>query len=133
MNFDHDFIGRDALIKLKDNPPRKLMTLVWNKEDVTDVFASLFRPETFEYMEMPRELLGNVSGSTVLVDDKIIGCAVSRCYSYWFKEMISLAILSKEYAIPGTAVEVKWGSEGYPLKIIRAVSRSSWGAWDSNN
>lgn len=124
INFDHDFIGRDALLKLKDSPPNQLVTLVWNEEDVTDVFASLFRPEPFEYMEMPRSLLGNVVGSTVLREGKTIGCAVSRCYSYWFKEMVSLGIVAKEHAAPGTVVEVKWGSEGSPVKIIRAVSTS---------
>ncbi|KAF4996668.1 hypothetical protein FDECE_12346 [Fusarium decemcellulare] len=121
INFDHDFIGRDALAKLKDNPPYKLVTLVWSKEDVTDVFASLFRPDPFEYMEMPRSLLGEVNGSTVVMGGKEIGCAVSRCYSYWFKEMLSLGILSKDHATPGTAVEVRWGSEGYPQKTIRAI------------
>ncbi|KAL6351896.1 hypothetical protein LRP88_14708 [Fusarium phalaenopsidis] len=51
VNVDHDFIGRDALAKIKDTPPNRLVTLVWNKEDVIDVYASFFRQETYEYME----------------------------------------------------------------------------------
>ncbi|KAJ3529058.1 hypothetical protein NM208_g9928 [Fusarium decemcellulare] len=121
VNFDHEFIGRDALSGIKDSPPNKLVTLVWNKEDVIDVFASLFRPESFEYMEMPRNLLGAVNGSTVSIGGKVIGCAVSRCYSYWFKDTISLAIIKTEDAVIGTDVEVTWGSAGSPQKIIRAV------------
>lgn len=122
VNLDHDFIGRDALAKLKADPPRKLVTLVWDKDDVADVFASLFRSESYEYMEMPRNLLGNVVGSSVSVGSQTIGYAVSRCYSYWFKEMISLGIVLKEHASPGTEVSVKWGSEGSKQKIIKAVS-----------
>lgn len=122
INFDHDFIGRDALSKLRDNPPNKFVTLVWNKDDVTDIFASLFRDEPYEYMEMPRALLGSVVGSTVSVGGKAVGCALSRCYSYWFKEMLSLGVLATEYSAPGTNVEVTWGSKGSPQKIIRAVS-----------
>ncbi|KAI8162584.1 Aminomethyltransferase [Colletotrichum sp. SAR 10_70] len=121
VNLDHDFIGRDALAKLKADPPRKLVTLVWDKDDVADVFASLFRSESYEYMEMPRNLLGNVVGSSVSVGSQTIGYAVSRCYSYWFKEMISLGIVLKEHASPGTEVLVKWGSEGSKQKIIKAI------------
>ncbi|KAF5633160.1 glycine cleavage system T [Fusarium tjaetaba] len=121
VNLDHDFIGREALSKLKEDPPRKLVTLVWDQEDVTDVFKSLFRSEPYEYMEMPRELLGNLKASTVLVGDEEIGFAPSRCYSYWFKEMLSLGVISTKYATPGTVVTVKWGSKGYPQKLIKAT------------
>ncbi|KAF4493005.1 hypothetical protein CGGC5_v001721 [Colletotrichum fructicola Nara gc5] len=121
VNLDHDFIGRDALAKLKADPPRKLVTLVWDKDDVADVFASLFRSKSYEYMEMPRNLLGNVVGSSVSVGSQTIGYAVSRCYSYWFKEMISLGIVLKEHASPGTQVSVKWGNEGSKQKIIKAI------------
>jgi glycine cleavage system aminomethyltransferase T len=124
VNLDHDFIGHDALAKIKDSPPNKLVTLVWNKEDVVDVFASLYRPESYEYMEMPRNLLGAVNGSIVSISGMAVGCAVSRCYSYWFKDTISLGIIKTEHAVPGTAVEVTWGSAGYPQKIIRAVRNS---------
>ena len=122
VNFEHDFIGRDALSKIKDAPPNKLVTLVWNKEDVIDVHASLYRSESYEYMEMPRGLLGAVEGSTVSMAGKTIGCAVSRCYSYWFKDTISLGIILTEHAVNGTVVEVTWGPKGSPQKIIKAVS-----------
>lgn len=118
---EHNFIGGDALSKIKAAPPKKLVTLVWNKEDVADIYASLFRSESYKYMEMPRGLLGALEGSTVSVAGKTIGCAVSRCYSYWFKDMISLGIIQTEYGASGTAVEVTWGSKGSPQKIIRAV------------
>lgn len=67
--------------------------------------------------------MGAVNGSTVSLAGESIGCAVSRCYSYWFKEIISLAVIRKEHAAPGIPVEVTWGSKGSPQKIIRAVSR----------
>ncbi|KAI9148993.1 glycine cleavage t protein (aminomethyl transferase) [Paramyrothecium foliicola] len=97
MNLDHGLIGHDALVKLKDNPPRKLVTL------------------SYEFMEMPRDLLGKVIGSTVLFGDEAIGCALSRCYSYWFKETLSFGIISTAHAAPGTTVEIKWSTEGSEL------------------
>ncbi|KAI1095557.1 glycine cleavage T protein [Rostrohypoxylon terebratum] len=121
VNFDHDFIGKDALRRIADDPPNKLVSLEWNDEDVVDTYASLFRETPYEYMEMPREAGGTLKGSSVYVGNDLVGCAVSRCYSYWFKKMISLGIVEREYAVPGTEVVVKWGAEGAPQKMIRAI------------
>ena len=43
----HNFLGREALIAEKKNggPDRQLVGLIWNKDDVIDVFASLFRDD----------------------------------------------------------------------------------------
>ncbi|KLP17436.1 Uncharacterized protein LW94_5412 [Fusarium fujikuroi] len=120
VNFDHDFIGKKTLKKIASDPPNALATLEWNSKDVTDVYASLFCNETQDFMEMPREWRG-VTGSGVYDDDRLIGCAVSRCYSYWFKKMISLCIMEVKYSTPGTEVMVKWGNDGSPQKMIRAV------------
>ena len=54
LNFDHDFVGRSALERLKDLPHRRKVTLIWNAEDVTRVFASLFSGgDRFKYMDIP--------------------------------------------------------------------------------
>ncbi|KAH7075087.1 glycine cleavage T protein [Paraphoma chrysanthemicola] len=121
VNFEHDFIGKDALKAIADDPPNALVTLEWNSEDVIDVYTSLFRADTLEYMELPRNAGGSVTGSRVCVNDAVVGCAVSRCYSYWFKKMISLCIIEKEHAVLGTEVLVLWGKENEPQKLIRAI------------
>ena len=43
IKFDHDFVGRKALEKEVANPRRKMVTLLWNTEDVMDVHASQFQ------------------------------------------------------------------------------------------
>jgi glycine cleavage system aminomethyltransferase T len=121
VKFDHEFIGRKALASMVDNQPNKFVALEWNSDDVVDVFASLFRPDSFDYMEMPR--FSTLAGDGVYIDGHLVGCAMSRCYSYWFKKMISHGIILARYAEPGTEVKVKWGSVGRPQKMIRAVSR----------
>ena len=40
IKFDHEFIGREALEPEVSNPKRTIATLVWNEEDVADVYAS---------------------------------------------------------------------------------------------
>jgi glycine cleavage system aminomethyltransferase T len=120
VDFGHEFVGKDSLAKVSEAPPNRLVTIVWNKDDVANVYASLFHNDSYEYMEMPRTC-GQIVASTVLHDGEPIGCAISRCYSYWSKEMISLAILRVEYAAIGTNVIITWGPDGGPQKLIRGV------------
>lgn len=121
VNFDHDFIGKHALQIEAAALPNHFVTLEWNSEDVTDVFASLFRDEPYDYMEMPRSNL--LTANCVYdIDGSLVGCATSRCYSYSFKKTISHCVINREYSKPGTEVQVKWGNIGRPQKMIRAVS-----------
>jgi glycine cleavage system aminomethyltransferase T len=54
IKFDHDFVGRAALEKEVANPRRKMVTLVWNTEDIMDVYASQFKPgEPYPNMDAP--------------------------------------------------------------------------------
>ena len=122
LKFDHDFVGREALEEKVANPRRQIVTLVWNEEDVLDVHASLFREgESYQYMELPRGGLGCVWGDRVLRDGEQVGITTSRCYSYFFRQMISLCPIAVECAEPGTEVEVIWGEPGFRQKTIRAT------------
>src|SRR3546814_7856808 len=40
VNFNHDFMGKAALEKIAQNPPRKIVTLEWNAEDVGSAYSS---------------------------------------------------------------------------------------------
>jgi vanillate/3-O-methylgallate O-demethylase len=121
IKFDHDFIGRTALVEEIANPRRKIVTLVWNNDDVLDVHASLFRKEdVYQYMEMPRDILGCMFADKVMRGSHIIGVSTSRCYSYFFREMLSLCVIDVEFAAPGTEVVVTWGRPGTRQKKIRA-------------
>lgn len=57
IKFDHEFIGREALVAEVEAPRRTLATLVWNSEDVIDLFGSFFRSGGTlpDFMEMPQE------------------------------------------------------------------------------
>jgi len=122
VKFDHDFIGREALEPEVHEPRRTMVTLVWNAEDVADVYGSLFRKNTipFQYMELPRNILGCVFADTVTKDGAHIGVSTSRCYSYYFREMLSLCVIDVTLATPGTDVQVIWGRPSGPQKTIRA-------------
>ncbi len=122
VKLDHDFIGREALEPEIANPKRTIVTLVWNSDDVAEVYSSLFRKDTpYQYMEMPRNILGCVFADAVLKDGQVVGISTSRCYSYYFREMLSLCVLDVSLCNPGADVTVVWGRPGSPQKNIRAV------------
>jgi vanillate/3-O-methylgallate O-demethylase len=73
-------------------------------------------------MEMPREYLGNMAADKVLDEDgHVIGVATSRCYSLYFRQMISLCTIDVAYSGIGTEVTVVWGNPGRRQKQIRAT------------
>src|SRR3954451_19716451 len=122
IKFDHEFLGRGALETEKAEPRRVLRTLVWNADDVQDVYASLFRPgENYDFMEMPRDQRGFMWADRVTLDGQPVGVATSRGYSYYFREMISLSTLDVAVSEIGTELIVHWGHPGGRQKEIRAV------------
>lgn len=122
IRFDHDFIGREALEREMASPRRAIRTLVWNPEDVIDVYASLFRKDpNFRYMEMPRDRRGFIWQDAVLRGGEPVGVSTSRGYSYYFREMISLATIDVAHSEIGTGLTVVWGEPGGPQKHIRAT------------
>lgn len=126
VNYDHDFIGKEALLKVKDNAPRKVVTLEWDADDIAEVFASQFRgTDVPEYDPIQEVLDGSApnmltNGDRVVKDGKDVGLAVGRTYAFYERRMISLAYVAPELAKEGTEVEVVWGVPGHPQKNIRA-------------
>jgi vanillate/3-O-methylgallate O-demethylase len=121
VSLDHDFLGRDALAREKQAPGRVLCTLEWDAEDVTDVYASLYRGGPhYTYMEMPRDQRGFMWADRVTRDGRDIGMTTSRGYSYYYRKMLSLATLDARQAEVGGDAEIVWGNPGDPEKVIRA-------------
>ena len=122
IKFDHDFYGRDALEREVAAPRRGIVTLVWNAEDVKDVYDSLFNAhdEPYDFMDWPRAQWFAMYASSVRSGGTEIGSTTSRGYSYYFREVLSHGVLDLEHTEPGTEVLVKWGDPGHPVKNVRA-------------
>jgi glycine cleavage system aminomethyltransferase T len=126
IKFDHEFIGRKALEKIKANPQRKMVTLVWNKDDVVDVYRSQFEPgEPYANMDEPEDTVfyGNWSyhADQVLKDGKLVGISTGRMNAYYYRKMISICSIDIGVSEIGTEVTVLWGEPGARQKKIRAV------------
>jgi vanillate/3-O-methylgallate O-demethylase len=98
-----------------------MRTLVWNADDVVDVYASIFgNDRPYDYMEMPRDQRGFMYADKVTKNGKVVGVSTSRGYSYYFREMLSLCALDVACCEPGCEVVVVWGKPDSPKKEIRA-------------
>lgn len=111
INFDHDFIGRDALEKMVDQPHRRKLWLRWNDEDVLKIFASqLGHGDRYKYMEVPNAYYSILPFDKVLVGDQLVGLSTYTVYTANVRGWFSLAMLDEDIA-DGTDVTVVWGEE----------------------
>lgn len=110
LKFDHDFIGREALEKMKDRPHRSKMTLVWDPEDVVRVFSSLFSEgDRYKFMDVPASHYATYPYDAVMSGDKQVGISCYPVYSSNFRRWISLCMLDPSVAEEGKALKVLWG------------------------
>ena len=115
VKFDHDFIGRPALARLAESPPRKKVTLVWNTDDVLRIFRSLLEPGVpYKYLDLPIADYGNMvqRDEVRTLDGKLIGLATYSGYSGNERKILSIALLDTEHATPGSEVTLLWGEPG---------------------
>jgi glycine cleavage system aminomethyltransferase T len=110
IDFDHDFVGRDALEEAVENPSREKVTLVWDDQDAIDVYGSLFQDgETNKYMEMPTPRWSACHYDEVFDGDEHAGVSVWTSYTYNEREMLSLGIIDVDRSDPGTELTLVWG------------------------
>lgn len=110
VNFDHDFIGRDALMEKKDLPHRHKVTLSWSSDDVIRIFASLFNEgERYKFMDIPASHYATYPYDTVTKNGNTVGISCYPVYTSNFRRWISLAMVDESVAAPGTEVTIIWG------------------------
>ncbi|NEK56729.1 aminomethyl transferase family protein [Geodermatophilus sabuli] len=112
VKFDHDFIGREALERVAENPPRRKVTLVWEKEDVLRVFGSLLDPGVpYKYIELPVADYGNMvqRDEVRTLDGRLVGLSTYTGYSSNERKILSLGLLDTEHATIGDQVTLLWG------------------------
>ncbi|MEC7763130.1 MAG: aminomethyl transferase family protein [Pseudomonadota bacterium] len=111
VKFDHDFIGREALEKMAEQPQRKKMTLVWYAEDVLAVNAGYMDDGDLptKNMDFPAAHYASYPYDLVTKDGRTVGISIAPAYSANERAWISLAVLDPEVAETGTEVTVTWG------------------------
>jgi glycine cleavage system aminomethyltransferase T len=126
IKFDHEFVGRAALERIVTEPHRRIVTLEWNQDDVVEIFSSQFNANDDEFMDFAANPIWTAHNSVVFSDDVVagddlVGISSGRVFSYFYRQMLSLALLKPEHAQIGDEVDVIWGRPGNRSKRIRAT------------
>jgi len=111
VKFDHDFIGRDALEQIDPESQRKKVTLAWNGDDVTKIFASLFETgeDPYQFLDLPIANYGASNFDSVLDSSgNVIGASLFTGYSTNERLVLSLGTVDPAVEL-GDEVTVVWG------------------------
>jgi vanillate/3-O-methylgallate O-demethylase len=112
VKFDHDFIGREALEKMVNQPQRKKVTFAWNSDDVVKVYQSLFKQgDVYKFIDLPISNYASASYDQVSAGGKTVGLSMFSGYSYNERSMLSLGVVDPDMEI-GHDVTILWGEEG---------------------
>jgi vanillate/3-O-methylgallate O-demethylase len=112
VKFDHEFIGREALEKMQNQPHRKKVTFAWNSDDVLKVFASMFEEgDPYKYIDLPLSNYTSASYDKIVRGSKNVGFSMFGGYSYNERLMLSLGVVDHDIEI-GSEVTLVWGEPG---------------------
>ncbi|MCD8363775.1 MAG: hypothetical protein LUC98_12610 [Lachnospiraceae bacterium] len=120
VKYDHEFPGRAALEKIAAEDKNRIVTLEWNAQDVAAVYQTQFEGREVEACEsideFPNDVFYNApKGFTfradwIKADGKIVGSSYGRLNSIYYRRMISLGCIEKEYAEEGKELTLVWGT-----------------------
>jgi vanillate/3-O-methylgallate O-demethylase len=111
IKYDHDFVGKDALQQLADQPHRKKSWLYWDRDDVAGIFASMYEQgeNRFKYIEMPSAFYSSMPFDRIERDGDFVGLSTTAIYSSNVRGWISLCMIDENEAVNGARVELVWG------------------------
>jgi vanillate/3-O-methylgallate O-demethylase len=112
VNFDHDFVGKEALRAMAEAAPRRKVTLAWNGEDVARAIGTLFeKGDAVKYIDFPLSNYSTWPNDRVMAGGHMVGVSTFSGYSYNERSFLSLAIVDDDVEI-GNEVVLVWGEEG---------------------
>jgi vanillate/3-O-methylgallate O-demethylase len=113
INFDHEFIGRDALRARADEPHKKKVRLEWNDEDVlTAIGRSLFEPDATraKFFDLPLSVYTTFNVDKVMSGDTVVGRSEYTGYLATKRKFVSIALIDEPAAVDGAELTVVWGN-----------------------
>lgn len=111
VNFDHDFVGREALENLPDEKKRVKVPLIWNTEDIQRINASEHGVgPRYKSIQLPAANYGALHHDEVWSrKGEFAGVSTFANYYNPAGEIQSIAILDPKFSEPGTEVAITWG------------------------
>ncbi|WP_208103998.1 aminomethyltransferase family protein [Modestobacter roseus] len=121
VDWNRDFVGRDALREKAANQSRRKVTLVWNDDDVSaTITSSLFGDEPGRFLTLPTPMYATFESDAVLDGDRNIGVSQWSAYSANAGHVISEALVDTSLAEPGTELTLLWGEPDSQRRTVDA-------------
>jgi glycine cleavage system aminomethyltransferase T len=123
VKLDHDFIGRDALAAMAEEPHRQKVWLHWNREDVARAMRTgLYGDETgarTKMIDLPVTSWIHFEFDAVMRGDRTVGVSTYAGYTVNIGDVVSLAMIDEADAVDGTEVVIRWGdADGGKTKLF---------------
>ncbi|GIL01801.1 MAG: glycine cleavage system protein T [Alphaproteobacteria bacterium] len=109
IGWKSDFIGKEALARMKDGRNRKKVTFEWNRDDVLKVIASGFDDGTpYKWIDLPQPNYASTSADRVMKGERMVGMSMFNGYSFNERAMLSLGVVDADIEI-GDVLTLVWG------------------------
>ena len=127
IHWDHDFIGRDALLERRGEKHRRKVWLRWNETDVMGIVQSLLTPGTpLKFPEWPYAEYGSCPYDCAMIDGTPAGLSLYAFYSANARAWHSIGLLDEDLVEEGRQVTVIWGEpDGGRSKPMVAYHRQT--------
>ncbi len=128
ISWDHEFRGKEALLKMKDDPAtRRICNLEWNVDDIMKIHRAMYDQEDMrlpDIMNYPQNYYfgadGQLGDKVLNAEGKMIGKSSGVLYDCYYKTTISQCVIDPKYSELGTEVTILWGTSGTRQIPIRA-------------
>jgi vanillate/3-O-methylgallate O-demethylase len=111
IKFDHDFIGREALERMADQPHRQKVWLRWDDKDVESIIAASLHGKADRpmFIDMPITHYNHFHYDAVFDGDNRVGISTHCGYTANIGGHVSLAMLDQASAVDGKSLTLIWG------------------------
>ena len=113
IHWDHEFLGREALLQMREKPRRKKVILVWDGDDVVEVYRTLFQAgQMGMWMDIPSADYAIHPYDRVEHEGQLVGISGYPLYSANERAYLSVSIVDARFAEAGTRLSLIWGEAG---------------------
>jgi glycine cleavage system aminomethyltransferase T len=127
IRFDHDFVGREALERLAEQPHRQKVWLRWNDQDVTSTMARSYfgGQDRTKRLGVPSSVYSSLPFDIVHADGRSIGLSTYSGYTVNVGSWSSLAMIDEAEVRDGREVTVVWGEPEPTVKPVTEAHRQT--------
>lgn len=121
IDFDRNFIGRDALLEKANKQKRKKVTLEFIDDDVASVIKdSLFPCEGLpsKYMDLPLPIYSTFQSDAIMRNGNVVGISRWPAFCVNADHLLSISLVNIDDAEPGTDVTLLWGEPNSPRATV---------------